>query len=247
MAFRTTIFTLLFVVIILSGELFAGMYIKKQVGRDQTEELFLQDGRLKIVTTYIGMGPIQMSIVDTKNRRFILIQPARRLYMAVSFDEYRRFVENMQRHMPMATTNPEHIPFGGNDSAERRIYRGSGDTIAGYPTKVLLVERNGQTVERRLVSERFVKDLLKEIDLKALSSLGGAAGTLPAMSGAKTLRLMAEEMPLREEDLISRRATTVVKVEHRRLPEAEFAPPKGYREVSLEEFFFPGGNSPFRR
>ncbi len=234
--------------IIASTELFAGMYIKKQVGRDQTEEIFLESGKLKMVVGYAGMGPIQISIVDTAKKRFILVQPARKVYMEVSFDEYRKFIEEMQKQMPaMAGMKPGDIPFAAATEEEKRSYKGSGEKIAGYPTKVLLIERGGRPIERRLVSERFIKDMLKEVDFSKLSTLGATAGTLAVISEAENIKAMAEEMPLKEENLISRIANTVVKVERKRLPASVFSPPKGYKRVSLKEFFFPGGNMPFGR
>ncbi len=228
---------------IVSTELLAGMYVKKQVGRDQTEELFLEGGRMKIVLGHAGMGPIQMSIVDTRKERFILVQPARKVYLVTTFDEYRKFLEDMQKQMGMP--NPSDMPFAAGEDEEKRGYRGKGETIAGYSTRVLVIEKGGREIERRWVSEEFVKDMLKEIDFERLGTLDASAGTLAAISKAESLKAMAEEMPLKEVNLINRMAATVVKVEHKSLPASTFAPPKGYKKVGMKEYFFPGGNMPF--
>ncbi len=228
----------------------AGMYIKKQVGRDQTEEVFIDSGRMKIVTGYRGMGTINVSIVDTTGERFILVQPARKVYLEVTFREYKEFFEDMQKQMGIPSVesmNPSDIPFAVKEEEETRRYAGSGEKIAGYSTKLLVIERGGREVERRWVSERFIKDILKEIDIKKLGGLGGTSGTMAILLQAESIRAMAEEMPLKEVNLLDRTASTVVKVEHRRFPPSVFSPPEGYRRVDIKEFFFPGGNIPFQR
>ncbi|MFP4316327.1 MAG: DUF4412 domain-containing protein, partial [Desulfovibrionales bacterium] len=208
----------------------AGFVQKERDG----SSILIQDGKLKVVPSEQDEP---WFIADMKGDRLTMGDPTARQYATGTTAEYCQMMEKMMGAM---SAFMGENPMQGDTPAQVKVVKdGSGGTIAGYDTTKYTILENGQRSEEIWLTEDSA--ILKELgSLENMEFMECGTGSAALATSEEYSRLMGKGWPLKSISYFNGEAdvdSDVVSLEKKNIPDSEFQPPKGMKQVSFAQLF----------
>ncbi len=256
---KTKGWLLVFILLVLASQAFAGWVIEEVTGYAEGEEIretsYFQNNRIKIVDSE------QIMIFDLEKGVLYFLNPNREIYWSGTPEELQKGMkEAMKRQMEKIL---EGMPPEQREAYKQYLEEIQGEaketttekklnvqvqktsekaTVAGYPTQKYEV-----WVDEELKQDLWIAtaiNLTDEIDLnefaKFIEALSGLEEEEAYESSPQYMALLGQGYPLRSieyDEEGEETVTEVVKAEKKKIPDSEFAVPKSYGKVSIEELW----------
>lgn len=248
-----------FIFLVLASQAFAGWVIEEVTGYAEGEETkqtsYFQNNRIKIVDSE------QVMVFDLQKGVFYILSPDREIYWSGTPEQFqedtkemvKRQMEKILEGMPpeqreaykqyleeiqgeaKKTTTEKKLNVQVQKTSEKA-------TVAGYPTQKYEV-----WVDEELKQDLWIAtemNLADEIDLNKFAKFIEALSELEEEetyeSSPQYMALLGQGYWLRSieyDEEGEETVTEVVKAEKKKIPDSEFAVPKSYGKVSIEELW----------
>jgi hypothetical protein len=231
-----------------------------QTSRSGMEEpsiliMSIEDGKIKVVET-----DDTATIIDVAGGRVVFVSDRSKTYWEGKPEDVKKFAEEMKNRMIEKAL--EQVPPEQREQMRKAMLQmmGEAEKKGDRPAPAVRVEKTGEVREvlgrktervKVIVDGEVVEDLwlcpeLKlsaEIDVdkffRMTQALSGDGGEGEYQNSPKYREIFRMGIPLKERERQGsgwvERETT--RLEVKRIPASEFQPPRGYRKVSLKEWF----------
>ncbi len=252
---KTKIFFLAILFAGATSQGFAGwVFVQDSEGERQTWHI--QDNQIKFA------APDHVMIFDVNRNMLCFANSREKTYWQGTPDEFstqaRKDMKNLDKivdqqlaGMPASQRNPfkqsihEQMRRQTADSPVRVTVRDSGAsaTVAGYKVRKYEIRVNNEIRQEQWIAGDI--QVSQTLDVARFGKMmrtfqGRLGGEDAALSSPEVISLLKKGWPLRKVDYDDegyREVEDVTKVEKKKIPGSAFAPPAGYRRISLADIF----------
>ena len=203
-----------------------------QTERDGTITL-IENGKFK-------MAPEEKDepwiVFDIAEDSLTMVDSASKRFATGSSKEYCHMMEQLMQAMFSLMEDTEKTSIA---SKVKVVKEGAGGEIAGFRTTKYKILENGQLSEEIWLTNDST--LLNELgSMKNLGFMECGTEQAGLSSSPEYVKLMESGWPLKSVSYIDDEKdvdTDVVRIEQKKVPDSEFQPPAGYKQVSFQELF----------
>jgi hypothetical protein len=235
----TVLLISIFSILVLSGNLIAGIFMIE----DDGSKTYISNGKLKEISEEDGM------IMDSKSGEIIYFSPDNRIYtrgkISVFCESMSKMMEQMMDSMPAEYKKMMGLGQERKPPEVEIISEGDGGVIAGYKTVKYKVLANGElheimwlAIDASLIKE--FKSLVGMLSEFQKCSKMMEFGKPPVELSAEYVKLMEKGLTLKSVEYdngYENIATSTANIEIKNIPDSEFQIPSGYKEMSFTEYF----------
>ncbi len=251
-------FVLVFVTLVLATNAFGGWVITMSQtdldGETSTEILYIQSNKMKVVdpdeeVVIFDLDKGEMIIINHEKKSYFAGNPGE--LMGGAMNAMMKAMEEQMKNLPpeqqemMKQYQQQMRTDAKTPTAMKKVkveIKKTSDKgrVAGYPVEKFQVYGDGEHKEDLWVTSKIsIKD---ELDLNKLAEfmegikMPGAEETAYS-STSKYIRVMEQGFPLKtvKTSMDGEDVSEASKVEKKRIPGSEFAPPEGYKKVEMED------------
>jgi len=247
-----------FFILVITANAFGGWVITMSQtdpdGETSTETLYIQSNRMKVAdpdeeVVIFDLDKGEMIIINHEKRSYFAGNPSE--FMGGAMNAMMKAMEEQMKNLPPEQQEmmKEYQKQMGTDAEKSATMKkvkveikkmSDKGMVAGYPVQKFQVYSDGEHKEDLWVTSKIsIKD---ELDLNKLAEFMEEIKTPGVEEAAYSytseyIRVMEQGFPLKtvKYTIAGEDVSEASKVEKKRIPASEFAPPEGYKKVEMED------------